>query len=324
MQVGASDAESVGTVLASRLDEAVRTWTGHLANAQAQVKEATDQLLEGFARILQELDAIVDTDRQQESQGPDAVALDQRAKVLEHCEQQLNGLVANFEGFMRSRDEVLQSVRTLVGESAHLRSMGEDVAKLARQTNLLSINAAIEAARAGSSGRGFAVVAAEVRRLSAESGDTGKRIGEQVNDLDVRMNEALTRAASRTETDAAVIQASEQTIHQVVRQVDAAVSSLNTRAAELGARGEAVRTQVQQLMLAFQFQDRVNQILDQLSGSIASAASRLQTSLATGVAPSSAEWTALLSTGYSTEEQRAVGVPRAAAAAAVGSATHFF
>lgn len=306
----------------ARLDEAGRTWTAHLGSAQGQMRDATAQLLQGFMQILEELDAVIDPGHHAQGAAGDG-GLDQRAAVLEHCETQLRGLIENFHGFVQSRDEVLLSVRSLSSQSAGLRDMAEDVAKLARQTNLLSINAAIEAARAGDSGRGFAVVAAEVRRLSTESGNTGRRIGDQVNAFGTRMGEALSQAARHSERDAVVIKASEQTIGQVVEQVDTAVGQLHQRAAELSARGQAVRAQVEQLMVAFQFQDRVHQIMDQVTSSITSAVARLQESMACGQVPSADEWTALLSVGYTTIEQHAVSGSAAPAAAGPGETTFF-
>jgi hypothetical protein len=105
--------------------------------------------------------------------------------------QQVIGLLQTLDGFVQSRDAVLGSVRALSQASGSLGDMAEDVGKLARQTNLLSINAAIEAARAGESGRGFAVVASEVRRLSSASGETGQRIGSQVQHFSTQMQAAL-------------------------------------------------------------------------------------------------------------------------------------
>jgi methyl-accepting chemotaxis protein len=307
-------------VLRDRLDEASRTWTTHLGTAQAQMREATEQLLSGFAQILEQLDAITDPDRSGTTGRPvTASSLDSRAQVLEACESRLRGLIQNFQGFVQSRDEVMQSVRLLAGESASLGGMAEDVAKIARQTNLLSLNAAIEAARAGPSGRGFAVVATEVRRLSTESGDTGKRIGDHVKEFGQRMNAALKQASKHNEHDAQVIQGSEQTINEVVAQVDTAVTQLNERAAELSARGEAVRAQVEQLMIAFQFQDRVQQIVDQVNSSINRAVARLQQSLIDGTAPNAKEWTELLRAGYTTDEQRVASEAGAQGAAAPSS-----
>ena len=66
-----------------------------------------------------------------------------------------------------------------------------------------------------------------------------------------------------------------------------------------------VRSHVQQLMVAFQFQDRVQQILDQVSASIVAAVGRLQTGLTQNDVPGAAEWAALLSHGHTTQEQHA-------------------
>jgi methyl-accepting chemotaxis protein len=317
-----SNAMTPGSVLAARLHEAATIWTRHLGTAQAQMRDATDQLLQGFAQILQELDAIVEPDRQ--SGAADAAGLDRRSAMLTQCEDRLRGLIDNFHGFVQSRDEVMGSVRSLSDASSGLRDMAEDVAKLARQTNLLSLNAAIEAARAGPSGRGFAVVAAEVRRLSGESGDTGQRITERVNEFGSRMQAALKQAEQRTAQDAQVIRASETTVGEVVGQVDAAVGQLNARALELSARGQAVRAQVEQLMVAFQFQDRVHQILDQVTASITRGCAQLAQAAAGGNLPSAEAWQALVSEGYTTDEQRAVHAGAAAASAQAPSETTFF
>ena len=313
--------DTLAPVLTSRLGTAAQIWTAHLGTAQTQMRDATENLLNGFTSILSELDAIIQPPR---PGGHTAADLDAKAGMLERCEQQLHGLLHNFQGFIQSRDEVLGSVKTLSSASGSLREMADDVAKLARQTNLLSINAAIEAARAGNSGRGFAVVAGEVRRLSNESGDTGRRIGSQVNNFTGCMQQALAQASESASRDAETIKASELTINEVVSQVGSTVSALNERAAELSARGEIVRAQVEQLMIAFQFQDRVHQIMDQVTASITGAVARLETAVHTGQMPDEAEWLALLSAGYTTAEQRAVGAGGQEAAPVSSGDTTFF
>jgi len=301
-----------------RLGVAAHRWTAHVGMAQAQMNDAIGQLLAGFNQILSELDALILT---RSHDGGDDDAMVERANMLAACETRLLGLLQTLDGFVQSRDAVLGSVRGLSQASGSLRDMAEDVGKLARQTNLLSINAAIEAARAGESGRGFAVVASEVRRLSNESGQTGQRIGSQVQHFASQMQGALAQADEQAVRGTSAIQSSEQTIRSVVSDVDVAVSQLHEQALALRSRGEVVKTQVQQLMLAFQFQDRVHQILDQVNGSIADAVAQLQTALAEGRVPDAAEWAALLRAGYTTAEQHALVGRSNTTGTSAGSAT---
>lgn len=311
--------------MGERLGEAVHIWTTHLNTAQSQMTVATESLLAGFTNILEELGHITNSDRVHAAETHNEADLDERARMLSSCEAKLHGLLTNFQAFIQSRDQVLGSVKTLSASSGHLSEMADDVAKLARQTSLLSINAAIEAARAGNSGRGFAVVAGEVRRLSNESGDTGRRISSQVQEFSGCMQRALAQASEYSQRDAHTIKASEDTINEVVTQVDTTVSALNARAVELSTRGEVIKAQVEQLMISFQFQDRVHQIMTQVSDSMASSVARLQEALATGSVPGEAEWHALLNAGYTTDEQRAVahGGSTALAVSGGGDTTFF-
>lgn len=300
--------------LARRLDEATRTWTTHLTTAQNQLRDAVEQMLGAFGDILQQLDGLIGP---QGGQDVDSG----RLAMLSHCDEQLRGLLAQFNSFVTSRDEVLGTVRSLGEASGRLHTMAEDVSSIARHTNLLSINAAIEAARAGPAGRGFAVVASEVRRLSAESGETGLRIGSQVTQFNEQMQQALRDATRTAERDHDAIQASEQTVTAVVEQVNAAVAELHERNAAQSAQGEIVKAQVEQLLMAFQFQDRVHQILDQLRTSMADASAALQGAACTGTAPDPQAWQAVLTAGYTTAEQRAVTHSRPAAPPSAASTT---
>ena len=316
----AGDASSEADQTARLVDEATRLWAQHIQSAQAQMREATSQLIEGFVSILSQLDQIT-LPATPGSAG--ASAFDQRADLLGECERELRTLVQSFSAFVASRDQMLTTVRSLNQVSSGLRDMAEDVAGLARQTNLLSLNAAIEAARAGPAGRGFAVVAAEVRRLSSASGDTGKRIGDQVNAFSEQVSQTLAQATERVRCDQSLLGQSEQTITSVIQRVDTTVDELNARGAELAARSEAVRSQIEQLMVAFQFQDRVHQILDQITQSMGSTSARLRDAAVTGCLPESDEWSALLNAGYSTAEQKDLTLAPATAGRASASATFF-
>jgi methyl-accepting chemotaxis protein len=296
---------------AALINQATALWAEHIRTVQVQMREATDQLLQGFVAILSQLDQITGA-----AAGPDA-SVDERSVVLAQCELELRGLLVQFGSFIQSSDRVLGTVRSLDTVAIVLRDMASDVAVIARQTNLLSLNAAIEAARAGASGRGFAVVAAEVRRLSVASGETGKRIGEQVNTFSDQLHATLAQTSTSAKSDAALMHQSEQTVNSVIQRVDSAVESLNKRAVDLGQCGEVVRTEVEQLMVSFQFQDRLHQILDQIAHSMESASERLHQGMQAQQMPTSQEWEALLSEGYSTLEQHQggqVSVPQSSGA----------
>lgn len=296
------------------IEAATQLWSTHIQLAQTQMRDATDELLKGFISILDELDKIT-----AHGDPSNTHALDHRANLLQVCEQELRALVRNFSRFVESRDKMLATVGRLDQVSGGLRGMAEDVAVIARQTNLLSLNATIEAARAGEAGRGFAVVAAEVRRLSAASGETGKRISDQVGDFGQQVHRTLAEAAERAEADRSLVSDSELTIGSVIERVNSTVTELNLHATELGTRSAVVRAHVEQMMISFQFQDRVQQILDQITQSMGSARERL----AQGDRPDPDEWHALLSAGYTTEEQRSGQTGSGVAKADDNSATFF-
>lgn len=94
--------------------------------------------------------------------------------------------VADHDDAQASYDEIKESVDKAINslkEFSKINTMVGDIIDVARQTRILSLNAAIEAARAGESGKGFAVVAEEVGTLAGNSGETAENIHKACDDM---------------------------------------------------------------------------------------------------------------------------------------------
>ena len=106
-------------------------------------------------------------------------------------EQAIDTALASIELCVRQVSEAADSMSELRHRSLDISKMVTTVQEIAEQTNLLALNAAIEAARAGEAGRGFAVVADEVRKLADRTGTATAYIAELIGSIQQGITEAI-------------------------------------------------------------------------------------------------------------------------------------
>lgn len=203
----------------------VRDIAGHLlagADAMMGVAEQSSQEIQrqqmetsNLAMAMEELSAVVQEVASNTLQAADAASsADMEAgkgkQVVNETVQAIGVLAAEV-------DKAVETIRRLQGSSQGIYVVTNEIKGIAAQTNLLALNAAIEAARAGEQGRGFAVVADEVRTLASRTQESTLKIQGMVEQLQSNVIEAV-RVMSDSHAHA----------QRVVERAGAAGSSLET------------------------------------------------------------------------------------------------
>jgi hypothetical protein len=117
------------------------------------------------------------------TEGP-RIAADVKADLLRQTDE-LTGDAAHLKTLAVAFERWHQDMISLMERNRDMHRQGEDLATIVRQLIMLSLNAAIEAARAGDSARGFVVVAAEVRSLALRAQSLSKDLGSNLDKNDL-------------------------------------------------------------------------------------------------------------------------------------------
>ncbi len=173
--------------------------SGQLAAAAEELSAITEQSNNGVMRqqgeigqvatAMNEMSATVtEVSRNASSAATAAQEADDRAK--EGCEV-VNTTVQTINNLASEVERTSQVIENLKGDSISIGTVLDVIRDIAEQTNLLALNAAIEAARAGEQGRGFAVVADEVRTLASRTQQSTREINDMIERLQSGANQAV-------------------------------------------------------------------------------------------------------------------------------------
>lgn len=274
-------------------------WRRHIDSARQHSEESVGSILASFGSISERLDQAIQMT--QGSQG--GLSHCSADELVQRNEAAVEQMLQPLRQAISARDAVYAKLDMLSEAMSDLRQIALQIKQLARRTNMVALNASVEASRAGESGSGFAVVAQEVRQLATQSADAANQMMSRTNTVDLELQALRNQAATHDSSDEALRDEAGANARAVISGLLQSLGDMDRSSRELQEAGAAVSAEFERVLMGFQTQDRLSQMLNCVTDDI----NRLTEWLEQGgdlSAAQAGEWLARLDESYTMEEQR--------------------
>gem|GEM_PF-1127682 len=232
---------------------------GILASSSSQILASTNQVVTG---AVQTATAVNETTTTVEEVKQTVLVASQKARTVADMAQQAvevaqigrQSVEESIAGMARIQDQVEAIAESIVRLSEQSQTIGEIIATvndLAEQSNLLAVNAAIEAAKAGEQGKGFAVVAQEVKSLAEQSKEATAQVRTILNDIQKATNGAVLATEQGTKAVAEGVRQSREA-GDAIRQMGESIDESAQAAIQIAASSQQQLTGMDQMALAME------------------------------------------------------------------------
>ena len=234
--------KNVNAVVASlrSLIESITKHAAELADAAEETSGITQQTTQGIAEQRQQTDQAATATTQLDSSAEQVssnandtlVSVQQANDEAQHARSSSQQTKQQIEALAAELGQVSNIIHRFAEHSAQIGSVLDVIRTIAEQTNLLALNAAIEAARAGEQGRGFAVVADEVRALASRTQSSTVEIQSMIEKLQQGASEAVDSMESSSVITAQCVDKSDETDTALVA-ITSSVRAINEQSHQI-------------------------------------------------------------------------------------------
>ncbi|MBL1376822.1 HAMP domain-containing methyl-accepting chemotaxis protein [Zobellella iuensis] len=252
----------------SAVSEQTRTGVNQQRMELEQVSTAMNQMAATVQEVARHAETAFGSARTADS---DASAGDQKVTLT----------IAHINELAEEVRRSLATINQLESESLNIGSILDVIKGVAEQTNLLALNAAIEAARAGEHGRGFAVVADEVRALAQRTQQATSQIETLIQGLQAKAQESVTmmgKSASMAEETVAIANEAGDSIHAITRSVSD-IQQMNSQIATASEQQSSVAEEINRSVFSIREVSEHSAAATEQTASSSSELARLGTEL---------------------------------------------